>query len=407
MYLNSYILQLLEQLERRLIMLKKEEMGLIIQLPETCNVNKHIFIGAWECELYRKLVDEIVEKIGNSISTVSMDKSNDYSVLKVEKGYEIVDVEDELYIYASNSEMLYVALTKVLYGEKKDNYTESYRFPTRTEYINNPQAFVTVWQYLWTPPKWLLDYEEKKNTFSRGVRPMCWAHRGGGDYYPENSIETIISSIKMGADIMELDFRYTKDKKIILMHYDTLYQSTDWEDKHGKNGLPDSDKIEDWTYEQLQQLNLKAGQVFSSNCSEGDEPITEYKIPLLEEVLKVCNKKVFFVMDKMKPYEEWEAVYALMQETGCFEAFAFAYDFPIDEYDRIQAEIKRDFGSCGPYFYLRTHAGSLEREMLSCEERLNVFDEFSEKYNNAAIMTNYVKDLVTYIDRKGEKADEV
>ena len=39
----------------------------------------------------------------------------------------------------------------------------------------------------------------------------------------------------------------------------------------------------------------------------------------------------------------------------------------------------------------------MERECLSHEERLRVFEEFSG-YSNAAIMTNYVQELVAFID---------
>ncbi len=56
------------------------------------------------------------------------------------------------------------------------------------------------------------------------------------------------------------------------------------------------------------------------------------------------------------------------------------------------------FGKTGPYFYTRRHAGSLERECISEDEKQKVFSEFSTG-RDTAIMTNYVQDLVEYIDR--------
>ena len=375
----------------------EEQMGLKCPLPNTHNEVKQLTIGCFEDEVYKKLIEELQEKNGISFGELSSDDMKKYSELKSKKGYEIVDKRGKITIAASNSEMLYVALTKVLYGEEQKNYTESYQFPTREEYIKNPDTFVTAWEYLWSPPEWLLSYDEKQEAFNKHTRPMIWAHRGGSDYYPDNSIEAIISSIQMGADVMELDFRYTKDGVLVLIHDETLYSSTDWAKKKGKNGLPTSDKVQDWTYDELQQLNLKSGNVFSRLST------SEYKIPTLEEVLQVCEGRVFFVMDKINTYEEWDTIHSAITNTKCASAFAFAYKFPSSEVGKAQIQLKNEFGKCGPYFYLKKHSGDLETEALGTEQRLHVYDKCSS-VSNAAIMTNYVRDLVEYVDRNyGEK----
>ncbi|MBP3392125.1 MAG: glycerophosphodiester phosphodiesterase family protein [Clostridia bacterium] len=316
----------------------------------------------------------------------------------IEKGYEIGCDGDSLWVEASNGEMLYLALTflqkchQASYAYPLEGLVTKYVFPSRAAYVEDCSVFTPVWKHVWTPPARLLDYEEKKASFPLSNRPMCWAHRGGGLYYPENSIEAIISSIYMGADIMELDFRYTKDNRIVLMHWDTLHQSTDWEFKKGKNGLPESDFLCDWTYDQLMQLRLKAGRKFRADA------ITEYQIPTLEEVLKVCDGRAFFIMDKMNPAEEWPQIYECICKTGCYEAFAFAYKMPEEMVTKLRREMMEKFGKTGPYFYWRKHAGSLEREVISASERQQVFREFSAG-KDTAIMTNYVQDLIEYIDR--------
>lgn len=364
--------------------------------------------GEIATSLYKELIEKVISDMSTEVEILVQPQVNDKDVIKVKKGYVIKHIDDAIYVSASNSEMLFQALTSLknkllisLNGCNLKDVDEQYCFPERDEYIKDIELFTPVWKYVWTPPKWLMDYEEKKTSFSKANRPMCWAHRGGGEYYPENSIEAIISSIKMGADIMELDFRYTKDKKIILMHYDTLHQSTDWEEKHGKNGLPESDYVADWNYEEILQLRLKAGRLFNP------EIVTEYIVPTLEEVLYVCNRHVFFVMDKMNPYKEWEAVLDCIERTGCYEAFAFAYQYPEEEARRVQEEMLLCYGATGPWFYDRRHSGSLERECLSEKERLKVFEEFSE-YDNAAIMTNYVQELVLFIDERygGDEGDK-
>ncbi len=355
---------------------------------------KKLYIKNYNPSYYGELCAEIlanfpVEVVLEPVSAQSW---------SAEKGYEIGWDHPSLWIDASNGEMLYYALTflQKCHQETRTYAPEelviNYVFPSRTAYVEDCSFFVPVWKYVWTPPARLLDYEEKKASFPIANRPMCWAHRGGGVYYPENSIEAIISSIYMGADIMELDFRYTKDRRIVLMHWDTLHQSTDWEFKKGKNGLPESDYLRDWTYDELVQLRLKAGRKFRADA------ITEYRIPTLEEVLKVCDGRAFFIMDKMNPAEEWPQIYDCICKTGCYEAFAFAYKMPEEMVMQIRREMTEKFGKTGPYFYWRKHAGSLEREVISADERLCVFREFSAG-KDTAIMTNYVQDLIEYIDR--------
>lgn len=313
------------------------------------------------------------------------------------KGFVIKAVENVITITAEGGEMLFQALSKVIYFINSDesfepsDVDEIFIFPKREEYIKNPDLFTPVWAYVWAPPAWLINYEEKKDSFPKHNRPFCWAHRGGGTYYPENSAEAVISSIYMGADVMELDFRYTLDKKVVLMHWETLHQSTDWDVKHGKNGLPESDKLEDWTLAQLRELRLKPGRYFTSD--EG----TEYLIPTLEDILRACEGRSFFIMDKMNPDKEWDTVYRAICETKCYEAFAFAYGMPEETVMKYRQEMLDKFGKTGPYFYWRKHAGSLERECLSDADRLAVFDQFSAGCDTN-IMTNYVRELIEYID---------
>ena len=353
-----------------------------------------LFIENFDPKEYSELCIEIINSLPVEVTLTRSQKIEEQAF----KGYDIICRDGAINIKASNGEMLYLALSYIRKCELSDRtYTleelnTAFAFPKREQYIQDCSRFIPVWKYIWTPPSWLLDYREKVESFPKKNRPFCWAHRGGGDYYPENSIEAIISSIQMGADIMELDFRYTKDKRIVLMHWSTLHQTTDWALKKGKNGLPESDNLSDWTYDELSELRLKAGRKFREGC------ITEYQIPTLEEVLKVCDGKAFFIMDKMNPAEEWPSIYKIICETGCYEAFSFAYKMPEDMVDSIRKEMLERFGKTGPYFYTRRHAGSLERECISEDEKQKVFSEFSAG-RDTAIMTNYVQDLVEYIDR--------
>lgn len=52
------------------------------------------------------------------------------------------------------------------------------------------------------------------------------AHRGDWRHAPENSLQAIQNSIDMGADMVEIDVRRTKDSVFVLMHDDSIDRTT-------------------------------------------------------------------------------------------------------------------------------------------------------------------------------------
>ena len=103
------------------------------------------------------------------------------------------------------------------------------------------------------------------------------AHRGGmQEGYPENCIASCEKTLSMMPTFFEIDFSFTKDSVMVLMHDLTLDRTTTG---HGK--------VADYTCEELQQLRLidRQGQV------------TDYRIPTLNEVLSWGKGKVAFNFD--------------------------------------------------------------------------------------------------------------
>ncbi len=209
----------------------------------------------------------------------------------------------------------------------------TYDLPNREAYIEDPSLLYMRWEYDWTASEWMLDYEQKKKDLFGGngsKKLYASAHRAEWKYYPENSIEAIISAYYMGCSIVELDFGVTKDGVIVLMHDNTLTRTTNASQYIARPGLPNSTKVSDWTYEQLMLLNLKEG-------GGGDNAaITPFKIPTLEEALKVCKDRLFIVPDKA---ENWQYVKStgimqasrqiyltdVMKKTGNFESIIISY----------------------------------------------------------------------------------
>ena len=102
-------------------------------------------------------------------------------------------------------------------------------------------------------------------------------HRGGMmPGYPENCIESCEKTLSLMPTFFEIDFSFTKDSVMVLMHDLSVDRTTT-----GKG------KVSDYTYDEIQKLNLvdRSGNV------------TPYKIPTLKQILEWGKDKVVFNFD--------------------------------------------------------------------------------------------------------------
>ena len=278
----------------------------------------------------------------------------------------------------------------------EDGQSESvlinYTAPERDAYLNDPSLLPLHWRGEWQPPAEMLSYEDKVACIERRDTRHVFttSHRGDWLHYPENSLEAIISVWAMGGDCVEIDIRVTKDKVPVVLHDTELIRTTDFADKAGKNGLPESDKIGDWTLEELRQLRLREG------AGGPDAAVTPYVIPTLEECLIAARGRFFYILDKQKawryaelpdieeiqPLSKKRYLAPVMERADNFESVFIAYG-TIDETEkgtldagealRIQQFIYDTYGR-KMYFFLRgwttlgtasEYAETLERGSLT------------------------------------------
>ena len=128
---------------------------------------------------------------------------------------------------------------------------------------------------------------------ANGDDVLVAVHRAGWRYAPENSLQAIQNSIDMGADIIEIDVRKTKDGQLVLMHDKTIDRTTT-----GK-GL-----LSDWTLKDLKKLYLKTGAQTPSR----------QKIPTLQEAMLKAKGKILVNIDKS--YKIFDEVFKVLEETG-------------------------------------------------------------------------------------------
>ena len=99
----------------------------------------------------------------------------------------------------------------------------------------------------------------------RLISPIVIGHRGYRSQFPENTMVSFSAAIAAGADMIELDVTFSKDRKVVVVHDDTLDRTTSG---HGP--------ICRMTLHELRQLD--AGRWF-------DERFSGEPLPTLEETL--------------------------------------------------------------------------------------------------------------------------
>lgn len=179
-----------------------------------------------------------------------------------------------------------------------------------SDYMSHPDLFVPVWQKDWTPPVAMLDFEEKYAAYMQPKgRVLSIVHRGDRNrYYPENSIEGFLSTILAGADMIELDIAITADHIPVIIHDDALLGTTDlvYHRLNGNQDLPQSNRVCDWTLEQLRLLRL--------TMEHGE--VTPYVIPTLEDVFVICKNRCFLMLDKWDRFRWLHDIQPLIEKHG-------------------------------------------------------------------------------------------
>lgn len=122
--------------------------------------------------------------------------------------------------------------------------------------------------------------EEPKTEASKLVaadRVLVIAHRGDSKAYPENTLASFESAVKVGADLVELDYVHSSDGIPFVIHDETLDRTTDANERGGKSNI----RADSMTIAEIQKLD--AGSWF-------DPEFKGMKLPTLEESLDLIQK---------------------------------------------------------------------------------------------------------------------
>ncbi len=139
------------------------------------------------------------------------------------------------------------------------------------------------------------------------------AHRGGHfDDFPENSLEGFQHMLKENSVMIEMDVQTSKDGVLHLMHDNSVDRTT--------NG---SGKGPDLMWEEMADLKLK----------NDDGSLTEYQIPLFQDVLTWAKGKTILFVD-IKRAVPYERVLSEIEEVGA-EAYCVIITYSIGAAKKI------------------------------------------------------------------------
>jgi len=133
---------------------------------------------------------------------------------------------------------------------------------------------------LTTVSSFFLSCPAEERTFFSGAKPRNFAHRGGAQVAPENTLYAYRRALEVGTDIIELDVRSTKDNHIVVLHDQSVDRTT--------NG---TGHVKELTLAELKKLD--AAYRFSPDRGT-TFPLRGkgLAVPTLEEVFEFCRDYV-------------------------------------------------------------------------------------------------------------------
>ena len=183
-------------------------------------------------------------------------------------------------------------------------YTRNTTYTT-SQILSDKNLFVPGWytgtnvSSLWTAANnnWSSVKAKAKAYDNYDSNILAVAHRADRweSFYPENSLQSVISVVLYGADMVEVDTKTTKDGVMILMHDETLTKTTNvtaYREAH-PGTVPDSDNVSAWTYAQIQLLNLK----YSDNHCGLKGRVSPYQVPKLEDAVRAIAGRAYLTID--------------------------------------------------------------------------------------------------------------
>jgi glycerophosphoryl diester phosphodiesterase len=250
--------------------------------------------------------------------------------------------------------------------------------------------------------------------YHRPEHVLVAAHRSAHLVNPENSLSAIKDAIEIGADIIEVDVRKTKDGVYVLLHDENIDRTT-----------TAKGKVSDYTYDELKAIPLL----------QNGQPTNE-RIPTFESALRAAKDRIMVDIDfKLDSTEDAINVCKLIREAGMQQqVMFFVYDYhyisTLDSIDNSIPVMPRAYNKedvldilqtykvpvihGDPSFYNDTLMGQIRNhnvrvwinalgkfDELEKVQKHSGYDSLLEMKNVNVIQTDYPANLLQYLQERG------
>lgn len=113
----------------------------------------------------------------------------------------------------------------------------------------------------------------KDHPFFKETGVMVMAHQGGKGLWPENTLYAFDRAVELGVDVLEMDIHSTADEILVVMHDDTVDDTTDG-----------TGPIQEYSFDELKKLD--AGYFWSENGETYPFRGQGIIVPALEELFE-------------------------------------------------------------------------------------------------------------------------
>jgi glycerophosphoryl diester phosphodiesterase len=240
------------------------------------------------------------------------------------------------------------------------------------------------------------------------------AHRSAHLVHPENSLAAIKDAIAIGADIIELDVRKTKDGVYVVLHDKTIDRTT-----------ASKGEVSSYTYDQLKKIPLL----------QNGQPTRE-RIPTFESALRAAKGHIMVDIDfKLDTKEDAINVCNIIRKVGVqTQVLFFLYDYhyisTLDSIDHSIRVMPRAYSKEDVLDILNNHKvpvihvdpsfynDSLMQQIRDHNVRvwinaLGKYDDLEQSHKDSGydsllkmkavnvIQTNYPANLLRYLQKRG------
>jgi glycerophosphoryl diester phosphodiesterase len=134
-------------------------------------------------------------------------------------------------------------------------------------------------------------------------KPMIIAHRGYSARYPENTQAAFSAAVDAGADMIEMDVAFTRDREVVVIHDDTVDRTTSG-----------TGRVRDLTLREMKELDAGSwfdGRVSGERTLTLEETILRFSREILLNIEIKRSGKIPFLFDRLET-----RVVEIIQEAG-------------------------------------------------------------------------------------------